>query len=165
MNSFYFLIPISDPFIKVVLCCKKKGKSLFSSLNCSSAIQMLFFAATLVNLRLKGQHVVPQMYCLLSDSHTTNITASSHLQEINPLCSCFPGICTCWCLLGTSAITVQSVIKLNHCWIRTKICYHVLTVNQIVILVKFLPECRPIINLFNSFVMFMFEKAGVMQLT
>lgn len=53
-----------------------------------------FFFFLLVNQTLKGQHLVPQMYCLLSNSHTTNTTASSQFQEIDPLCSCFPGVCS-----------------------------------------------------------------------
>lgn len=41
---------------------------------------------------LRGHSVGAPMDCLLSCSHATNITASYHLQEIEPLCCSFPGV-------------------------------------------------------------------------
>lgn len=64
----------------------------------SSIFCFLFFCfatAALINQILKGQHLRPQMSCLLSSSHTANITTASQLQEIDPLCCCFPGVFSC----------------------------------------------------------------------
>lgn len=62
---------------------------------------------------LKGQHLVPQMYCLLSSSHTTNITASSQLREIDPLYLCFPGVFTCHNMFRFATLLFYCTVRVD----------------------------------------------------
>lgn len=106
-----------------------------------------FFIAALVNQTLTGQHVVPLMYRLLPNSHSTNITASSQLQEIDPLCSCFPWGFSYHPEFQLTAVlfTVKSLYYIKRPLDQKHFCvasYNVLTGIQMFTLILFSLECR-----------------------
>lgn len=75
------LIQVVPPFMKMIQLYEK---SLF-------VFQLQRSIAALVSQTLQTLHAAPLTYRLLPYSHPTNITASSQLQEIDLLCSCFLG--------------------------------------------------------------------------